>query len=318
MLNKNSLIFSSIMFCYFLDRGPSSIDYFFNEKIKEDPDLTAVRLMTKSVALVKGDTAQQVEQSIIDQLSGPDIFPVDTEYRMVWYNWLIANKFSTDSRIRNSGSIAGIYCIYRKNKETIIRNSLHIIENILRNMSTEFQSIDDIIKKQCNLSSSTLIGEKQFHDFINRKKSNIITKQLNKTLNIRIQEYLYQYGLKYVSQIEKFKIILQQMVFKKGTPEEIIDKAEKRRYWNSVIEELNQIISNRMPNLNIKKGETKQLEIIYNILLKEKIWTALSLNDPNPIIQTKDVANFFFYYLLAHHQLLKRKKIVQLFIDLTK
>ena len=318
MLNKNNLIFSSIMFCYFLDRGPSSIDYFFNEKIKEDPDLTAVRLMTKSVALVKGDSAQQVEQSITDQLSGPDIFPVDTEYRMVWYNWLIANKFSTDSRIRNSGSMAGIYCVYRKNKEMIIRNSLQIIENILRNKSNEFQSIDDVIKIQYNLSSSTEIGEKQFRDFINRKKSNIITKQLNKTLNMKIQEFLHQYGLKYVSQIEKFKIILQQMVFKKGTPEEIIDQTEKKRYWNSVIEELDQIISNRMPKLNMKKGETKQLEAIYNILLKEKIWTVLSLNEPNPIIQTKDIADFFFYYWLAHHQLLKRKKVVQLYKDLTK
>ncbi|NHJ00836.1 MAG: hypothetical protein EAX86_01785 [Candidatus Heimdallarchaeota archaeon] len=310
-------VFSSIMFCYFLDCGPSSIDHFFLNEIKENPDLTAVRLMTKSTALVKGDSNQKIEQSIISQLCGPDIYPVDTSYRMVWYNWLIANRFSNDPRIRRTGAVGGIYCIYMKKNEAIIRNSLEIIETVIRDTSSELKSIDDIIKRQFNHTLSTNIGEKQFLEFIGKKTSDIITKQLNMTLNEKIHEFSSQITRERMSQTEKFKIILQDMVFKKGTPDEIIEPADKRIHWNSIIKKLDKIILNRIPELVKKKADPKKLRELYELLLEEKIWIALPLNEQNLIIQTKDIADFFFYYWLAHHQLLKKNKIVQLYVQVT-
>ena len=314
ILTEKDKVFSSIMFCYFLDRGPSSIDFFLSGKLKENPDLTAVRLMTKSTALVRGDSTQQVEQSIIDQLSGPDIYPVDTKYRMVWYNWLIANPFSNDPRINNSGAMAGIYCIYKRTNENIVRKSLKIIENVLKKTSYEFKSIDDIIKKKLQLSVSTVVKQSHYSDFIKNKDSNIITKKISEILNEEVQKF----SLKNVSKTEKFKLILQGMVFKKGTPHEIIDKSEKIKHWNSVIEKLDQIINNKIPKLQIKKAEEKGLRKVYRLLAKERIWSELQLNEQtNPLIQTRDVADFFFYYWLAHHQLLKKKKVLQLYMEVT-
>lgn len=303
------------MFCYFLDRGPSSIDFFFPEGMTENPDLTAVRLMTKSTALVRGDSIQQVEQSIIGQLSGPDVFPVHAKYRMVWYNWLIANRFSNDSRIRKTGAIAGIYCVYKKERETIVRNSLEIIETILGNVSSEFKTVDDIIRKKLNLDTSKIVNRAQYSDFIMKKASDDISRKISTVLNEKVQEYSQTY-IKPISQIKKFKLILQHMIFKKGTPDEIIEQSKKRQYWNSVIKELNQNIISRMPNLIIKKANEKELKEIYRLLLIEKIWTVLPLSELHPLIQARDVADFFFYYWLANHQLLKKKRIRQLYTNI--
>ena len=200
ILDKIDSIFSSIMFCYFLDKGPCSIDLLLSEEPKENPDLTAVRLMTKSTALVRGDSTQQVEQSIIDQLSGPDIYPVDTNYRMVWYNWLIANKFANDPRIKNSGAMAGIYCIYKRKNEEIIRNSLKIIEKVIKTVSLEFKSVDDIIRKKLYLSLSKDINQSHYSNFLKNKDSNVITKEISMILNKKVQEYPFSR----VSKNEKF------------------------------------------------------------------------------------------------------------------
>ncbi len=314
-MDKLDSIFSSIIFCFFLDKGPSSIDLLLSEEPKESPDLTAVRLMTKSTALVRGDSTQQVEQSIIDQLSGPDIFPVDTNYRMVWYNWLITNKFSNDPRIKNSGAMAGIYCIYKKKDEEIVRNSLKIIERVLKNTSLEFKSIDDVIRKKLNLSSSKEIKQSNYSDFIKNKDSNVITKKISDILNEKVQEYPYTH----VSKTEKFKIILQTTILKKGTPDEILDKSEKRKHWNSMMGKLDGIIKNRMPELVIKKVVEKDLRKVFQLLDNEKIWNELQLREiKNPLIQSKDIAEFFFYYWLGYHGLLKKEKILQLYIKVTK
>ena len=312
------LVFSSVMFCYFLDRGPSSIDFFFPGEMKEDPDLTAVRLMTKSTAMVKGDSSQQVEQSITEQLSGPDIYPVDPHYRMVWYNWLIANRFSNDPRIRNTGGMAGIYCIYEKKNEEIIRNSLKIIEQILRSISLEFKTIDDIIKKKFSLSASTSINQDYFSDFIKEKDSDIITKSISSILNEKVKKFSEDRRRKYISQTAKFKIILQNMVFKKGTPEEIYGQSEKRNHWHSMIKTLDSQIQAKIPNMVLKKLNEENLGEIYHLLAKEKIWAELPMGEIHSSIQITDIGNFFFYYWLAHHQLLKRKNILKFYRNIMK
>jgi hypothetical protein len=305
------------MFCYFLDSGPSSIDLFVTDKITENPDLTAVRLMTKSTALVKGDSNQQVEKAIIDQLSGPDIYPVDTNYRMVWHNWLIANRFSNDPRIRETGAMAGIYCIYRKNNEVIIRNTLEIIEKILRSFSSEIKTIDDLIRKKFQLSQSTGVTQTHYNDFIKKKSSYVITKKINTILNEKVPEYSTKYATMHLSQTEKFKIILQSMVFKKGSSDEIIDQSEKRECWKSTIEKLDQVIFNNVTNLLIKRINENDLREVYQLLKDKRIWAELPLEELNPLVQNKDVADFFFYYWLIHHQLLKKKKFLQFYISIT-
>jgi hypothetical protein len=302
------------MFCYFLDNGPSSIDVYLSKEPKERPDLTAVRLMTKSTAMVRGDSTQQVEQSIINQLSGPDIYPVDTKYRMVWYNWLITNRFANDPRIKKAGAMAGIYCIYKRKDEEIVRNSLKIIERILKNISLEFKSIDDIIRRKLKFSSSKDLKQSHFSDFIKNKDSSVITKKISNILNEKVQKY----SITRVSRNEKFKIILQATVFNKGTPEEIFDKSEKRKQWNSIINKLDRIINSRIPSLNTKKALEKDLNEVFHLLTNEKIWSELRLKEnTNPIIQDKDIADFFFYYWLTHHQLLKKKNNLQLYMKLT-
>jgi hypothetical protein len=302
------------MFCYFLDNGPSSIDLYLSEEPKESPDLTAVRLMTKSTAMVRGDSTQQVEQSIINQLSGPDIYPVDTNYRMVWYNWVITNRFANDPRIKKTGAMAGIYCIYKRKDEEIVRNSLKIIERLLKNISLEFKSIEDIIRKKLKFSLSKDLKESHYSDFMKNKDSNVITKKISNILNEKVQKY----SITRVSRNEKFKIILQTTVFNKGTPEEIFDKSEKRKQWDSIINKLDGIIKSRMPDLVVKKVVEKDLHEVFQLLINERIWSELQLRENNnPLIQSRDNADFFFYYWLAHHQLLKKKEVQQLYIKLT-
>jgi hypothetical protein len=311
------LVFSSIMLCYFLDSGPSSIDLCFQDEITENPDLTAVRLMTKSTALVKGDSSQQVEKAIIDQLSGPDIYPVDTNYRMVWYNWLIANKFSKDPRIRDTGAVAGLYCIYKKKNEVVIRYSLEIIEKLLKNFVSEINTIEDLITDKLQLPQSTIISQIHYEDFLRNKNSCVLTKKISTILNKEVPESSKKFSSKGLAQTEKFRIILQSMVFKKGTSEEIITQTEKRSYWNSVIERLNYIIFTKLPDLKIGKINKKDLQDVYHILQKEKIWRSLPVNNLHPLISTKDVGDFFFYYWLAHNQILKKKQVLQYYLSLT-
>lgn len=304
------------MFCYFLDRGPSAIDFFFTEKMTENPNLTAVRLMTKSTALVKGDSTQQVEQSIIGQLSGPDIFPVHAKYRMVWYNWLISNRFSNDSRIRKSGAIAGIYCIYSKEREPIIRNSLEVIETVLGNASAEFKTVDDIIRKKMKLSTTTFVNQAHYSDFLMKEPSDDISREMRLILNKVVQEFSQRRSIEPISQIKKFKLILQYMVFKKGRPDEIVKQSEKRQRWVSMIRRLDKTIKDRMPDLILKKTSEKELKEIYRSLAIEKIWAELPLGELHPLIQVRDVADFFFYYWLVNHQLLKKKRILKAYTNL--
>ncbi len=311
-------VFSSVIFCYFLDRGPSSIDYFFLGEITEDPNLTAVRLMTKSTAMVKGDISQQVEQSITNQLSGPDIFPVDPKCRMVWYNWLIGNRFSKDSRIKSTGAMAGIYCIYRKDKEGIIRNSLKVIEQILRNLSLDFKTIDDVIRKKLNLTTSTSITHEHFAKIIKESDTSVITKSISSELNEKVKKYSEVRGDKYGPQTAKFKVILQNMVFKKGTPDEIIGQSNKRQFWDSMIKILDLQIQSKLPKIASKELNEKELRDVFQLLTNQKIWRELPLGKIHPSIQSKDVSFFFFYYWLAHHQLLKKKKALKFYQKIVK
>ena len=231
-------VFSSVMLCYFLDRGPTSIDFFVSEEITEDPDITAVRLMTKSTAMVKSDSSQQVEKSITKQLSGPDIYPVDPKYRMVWYNWLIGNRFSNDSIIKTTGGMGGIYCIYKKSKEDVVRTSLKTIEETLQNISNDFKTIDDLIKKKLRFKTSITITQAHFSDFIKEKDSNIITRSICVQLNENVKKNIDDQKHKYVSQTGKFKTILQSIIFKQGTLEEISGQTSKRKYWEGMIKNL--------------------------------------------------------------------------------
>ena len=77
------------------------------------------------------------------------------------------------------------------------------------------------------------------------------------------------------------------------------------------------MIDAKIPNLDINKINKKDLREVYQILNKERLWLDLPLNELNPLIRTKDVADFFFYYWLAHNQILKKNKILQFYISVT-
>ncbi|MFX1507497.1 MAG: hypothetical protein ACFFDC_15545 [Promethearchaeota archaeon] len=387
----------------------------------ESSSLLATRLMTKSTMLVKGEIGQNLEETITDHLNGPDIFPADSKFRMIWYNWMIENHFSDDPRVRKFGSIAGLYCVFSKKNESLARKSLKVVEEILNTFSSKLKTISDVIALMLEekspdgikkdhyanfhqfsnkgnitkpllellnekaLSYSKLVSdqEKWFDDFKSTQESitdvikgfdrgkvlqarevsyikieELKCTQRNCTANITVfitQDMLEkiqqsQNGLKRfvtrcrgnkkvkphlvicyidkngditlddtvlpapdINQTEIFKKIFQFMILKKGTQEEIVNPKEKRIYWGEIISQLDKLITKNFPNLIIRQINERQIRDIYHLLVAERLWMKLPVNEIMPSIQPRDVADFFLYYWLAYHQLLAKKTFISIY-----
>ena len=304
--------FSSIFLCSFLDHGPNTLDYFSIIDEIEDPDLTAVRLMTKTTMLVKDNYNQGVENSIVGLLSGPDVFPLNPSYRMIWFNWIISNRFLSDPRVLKKGTLTGIYCIYEKKHENVIRNSLKIIEDTLKLYTEQYKDIEILIREIIGLDSSNQVQMKHYQALQMKKNSKIIVGPLNKNLeqNIRNKE-VKQASKKYINETQIFKTILETMVFRKNTPDEIKSQKQKREFWKSLIIDLDNLIKEKVPILKLKQFNKTQMELVFNQLAEAKIWKKLPIRTEISSIQSSSIAQFFLYYWLAYHKLLDNENILK-------
>jgi hypothetical protein len=303
--------FSSIFFCSFLDHGPNTLDYFSVKDYTENPDLTAVRLMTKTTMLVKEDEKQALEEAIVDQLSGPDVFPLDPNYRMIWYTWLTKNRFLSDPRVLEKGTLTGIYCIFEKKHENVIRESLKIIEDTFKGSINNYKDIESIIRKIINLDKSNKIEMKHYQALQLTKNSGKIVKTLKEKLeqNMKNKEASYSPD-KYSTETKTFKIILEKMIFRKNAENEITSQKEKRKVWKSLITDLDKLILEKNPNINLKKLSERQIRLVFNQLAEAKIWKKLPIKTDIPSISSSSIAQFFLYYWLAHHKLLNNEEIL--------
>lgn len=415
-------LFSSVIFCYFMDHGPESVDFHSTMELDgESPNLIATRLMTKSTMLVKGDMSQNLEGTITDHLNGPDIFPADSKFRMVWYNWVIENHFSDDSRVRKFGSIAGLYCVFSKNNESLVRKSLKVVEEILTTFSSKLKSISDVITLMLEEKSPSSITKHHYTNFHQFSNKGNITKPLLELLNekaisysklvsdqekwfmnfkstqdsitdvlkgfnrvktpqelevsyIKIQElkcrqrnctanitvlitrtmleeiqqshqgvkrlvtrcrgnknvkphlviyYIDKNGdvtlddtvspAPDINQTEIFRKIFQFMILKKGTQEEIVSPEDKRVFWREIIMQVDKLIMENFPEITIKTINESQIRDVYHLLVAERLWMKLPINEIMPSIQPRDVADFFLYYWLSHHQLLAKKTFISIY-----
>ncbi|MHA2296792.1 MAG: hypothetical protein ACXAEU_12990 [Candidatus Hodarchaeales archaeon] len=189
MIDEDAL-FSSVILCYFMDSGPESVDFYSTMEFDgESSSLIATRLMTKSTMLVKGDIDQNLEGTITYHLSGPDIFPADSKFRMVWYNWVIENDFSDDPRVRKFGSMAGLYCVFSKRNEYSVRKSLKVIEEILKTFSSRLKTISDVIALLLEEKSPGSITKDHYTNFHLFSNKGNITKPLLELLNEKAISY---------------------------------------------------------------------------------------------------------------------------------
>ncbi|MFW9903193.1 MAG: hypothetical protein ACFFFH_02590 [Candidatus Thorarchaeota archaeon] len=189
MIDEEQL-FSAVIFCYFMDHGPESVDFYSTmELIDESSNLIATRLLTKSTMLVKGEIGQNLEETITDHLNGPDIFPADSKFRMVWYNWMIENHFSDDPRVQKFGSIAGLYCVFSKKNESLVRKSLKVVEEILKTFSSKLKTISDVIALMLEEKSPGNIKKDHYANFHQFSNMGNITKPLLELLNEKAISY---------------------------------------------------------------------------------------------------------------------------------
>jgi hypothetical protein len=274
--------------------------------------------MTKTTMLVKEDENKALEESIVDQLSGPDVFPLDPNYRMIWYTWLTKNRFLSDPRVLEKGTLTGIYCIYEKKHENVIRESLKIIEDTLKGSINKYKNIENIIREIINLDTSNKIEMKHYQALQLTKNSGRIVKSLKG----KLEQNMENKGVsitpeKYSTETKTFKLILEEMVFRKKAHNEIKSQKEKKKVWKLVITDLDDIIKEKNPNLNVKQLNERQIRLIFNQLAEAKIWKKLPIKTDIPSISSSSIAQFFLYYWLAHHKLLNNEEILINYVKIT-
>ena len=122
---------------------------------------------------------------------------------------------------------------------------------------------------------------------------------------------------KYSSETKFFKIILEKVIFRKNTENEIKNKKEKKKHWESVIKALNRLIKEKNPHINLKHLNERQMNSIYKQLAENKIWKKLPVRVDVSDISALSIAQFFLYYWLAYNKLLNNKETLKTYLKVS-
>jgi hypothetical protein len=290
----------------FIDSGPVILDYFSTDPLEENLTTLALRFQLR---VVEGlDTEKQ--KTIYNELCGPD--SAVTGNRTIWYNWRIKNQFSNDKRILEHGTPLSVFLIYERKDEDSINTSRGVIEEVFSKISSDFRSIDEILKKI--FGSDYDNGLKCYQEVINNPESRYFAKNLIEVVTQAITQH-YKEISKSLPDTTKFRIILQRMVFKKGLSD-AIEKSQRKDYWQTILDQLDKLIGQQGSHIE-ESFLREDLIQVYKLLSSQRVWRDLPITKiPDHRIQEIDVSNFFFWAWLGLKGIVKEKWVKNFYRDL--